>query len=113
MKTAAALLFTLTGMTASARGADEYVLGPDSLPQAGVPKGRVEGPLVFKSKLFADTIRQYWIYVPAQYDASRPHAVMVFQDGHAYVGAEGTTAFPSSSTTSSTRARCRPRSASS
>jgi enterochelin esterase-like enzyme len=64
---------------------DDYVLGPDSQPQAGVPKGRVEGPLVWKSDVFPNTYRQYWIYVPAQYDASKPAALMVFQDGHKYV----------------------------
>jgi enterochelin esterase family protein len=69
--------------------ADDYTLGPDSIPHEGVPKGRIEGPLVFQSKLFENTIRQYWIYVPAQYDAAKPAAVMVFQDGHAYVSADG------------------------
>ena len=55
-----------------ARVPDTYPPGPDSQPQAGVPKGRVEGPLVWKSTIFRNTIRQYWIYVPAQYDpASR------------------------------------------
>lgn len=68
-----------------AAAADDYTLGPDSQPQAGVPKGRVEGPLVWKSEVFANTFRQYWIYVPAQYDASKPAALMVFQDGHKYV----------------------------
>ena len=53
--------------------------------QAGVPKGRIEGPLVFKSKVFAGTIRHYWVYVPAQYDAATPASVMVFQDGDGYV----------------------------
>jgi enterochelin esterase family protein len=58
------------------------------MPQADVPRGRVEGPFVFKSKVFDNTVRQYWVYVPAQYDAARPAAVMVFQDGHKYVNVE-------------------------
>ena len=71
------------------RAADDYALGPDSNRQAGVPQGRVEGPLVFKSPaVFKGTIREYWIYVPAQYDAAKPAAVMVFQDGHKYVNVE-------------------------
>ncbi len=89
MKLVATLLLAAAGASASAGAADDYVLGPDSLPQAGVPKGHVEGPFVFRSQVFADTVRQYWIYVPARYDPARPHPVMVFQDGHAYVGAEG------------------------
>jgi enterochelin esterase-like enzyme len=79
----AALLSTVG--IASATAADDYTLGPDSQPQAGVPKGRIEGPLVWKSEVFSNTYRQYWIYVPAQYDASKPAALMVFQDGHKYV----------------------------
>jgi enterochelin esterase family protein len=74
--------------TPAARGADDYKLGPDSMRQAGIPQGRVEGPLVWKSQIFRDTIRQYWIYVPAQYDKARPAALMVFQDGHKYVNVE-------------------------
>jgi enterochelin esterase-like enzyme len=58
-----------------------YELGPDSLPQPGVPKGKLEGPLVFRSRVFAGTVRKYWIYVPVQYDPSKPACVLVFQDG--------------------------------
>ena len=72
----------------AARAADDYTLGPDSQRQPGVPQGRVEGPFVWKSTIFGGTIRQYWIYVPAQYDAAKPAAVMVFQDGHKYVDTE-------------------------
>ena len=58
----------------AAREPGAYTLGPDSLPQPGVPKGRLEGPLAFKSQIIAGTVRRYWIYVPAQYKrgASRP-----------------------------------------
>jgi enterochelin esterase-like enzyme len=84
----AALLAALTAAPA-APAADDYPLGPDSMRQAGVPQGRVEGPLLWRSPTtFRGTIRQYWVYVPAQYDAARPAAVMVFQDGHKYVNTE-------------------------
>jgi enterochelin esterase family protein len=83
-----ALLVALAAPPA-APAADDYALGPDSSRQAGVPQGRVEGPLVFKSPaVFAGTLREYWVYVPAQYDAAKPAAVMVFQDGHKYVHVE-------------------------
>ena len=77
-------LFVTTPLGAS----DDYALGPDSQPQPGVPKGAVIGPTLFKSTIFGNTVRQYWVCVPAQYDGSKPAAVMVFQDGHKYVNAE-------------------------
>ena len=45
-----------------------YPLGPDSLAQEGVPKGKLDGPFLFKSQVIAGTVRRYWIYVPAQYN---------------------------------------------
>ena len=51
---------------------EPYTLGADSQVQAGVPKGRIEGPFLYRSKVFAGTIRHYWVYVPAQYDAASP-----------------------------------------
>jgi len=60
---------------------DQYVLGSDSLPKDGVPHGRVIAMEPWHSKIFAGTVRDWWIYVPAQYDAAKPAAVMVFQDG--------------------------------
>lgn len=68
---------------------DVYRLGPDSLPQEGVPKGKVIGPLTLPSQVFTNTTRNYWIYVPAQYHPKKAAALMVFQDGHAFVGPEG------------------------
>ncbi|GAB5561893.1 MAG: alpha/beta hydrolase-fold protein [Synoicihabitans sp.] len=58
-----------------------FELGPDSLVQTDVPQGRLEGPFEFHSKIIANTVRRYWVYVPAQYDASHPANLMVFQDG--------------------------------
>lgn len=66
----------------------QYQLGPDSQRQEGVPRGTVTEH-VWKSEIFPDTIRRYWVYVPQQYDANRPTALMVFQDGHAYVSETG------------------------
>ncbi|MEO7412946.1 MAG: alpha/beta hydrolase-fold protein [Opitutaceae bacterium] len=67
---------------ATARKPGEYAHGPDSMPQEGVPKGRLEGPFEFHSKIITPaTVRQYWIYVPAQYTAEKPAALLVFHDG--------------------------------
>jgi len=68
---------------------DVYKLGPDSMPQEGVPKGKIIGPLTLSSQVYPNTTRNYWIYVPAQYDGSKPASLMVFFDGHAYVGLKG------------------------
>ncbi len=65
-----------------------YPLGPDSLPQDGVPKGTVT-QWSWKSTLFAGTERDCWTYVPAQYDKTKPASVMVFQDGGSYVKPDG------------------------
>jgi len=60
----------------------------DSKRQDGVPQGKVTRHEI-RSEVFPGTLRQYYIYVPAQYDASKPAAVMVFQDGHNYVKKDG------------------------
>jgi enterochelin esterase family protein len=68
--------------------ADDYKLGPDSREQPGVPKGKVT-KYTWTSTIFLGTVRDYWVYVPAQYDAQRPACVMVFQDGGSYVNDKG------------------------
>ncbi len=66
----------------------EYKHGPDSMEQSDVPKGKVTKH-TWKSEVFSGTERDYWIYVPAQYDAKKPACVMVFQDGGSYVNTKG------------------------
>ena len=79
----------ILGCGVAVRAADEpFQLGPDSQRQEGIPRGTVK-EFAWQSKIFDGTIRRYWVYVPAQYDASKPAAVMVFQDGHVYVAEEG------------------------
>jgi len=69
------------------QAADDYVLGPESKERSpGVPEGKVSEFRFNDSKVFPETSRDAWIYIPAQYDGSNPAALMVFQDGHAYVG---------------------------
>jgi enterochelin esterase family protein len=74
---------------ASPRKPGDYPLGPDSLPQAGVPAGRLEGPFVFRSAILAGTVRQYWVFVPEQYTAEKPAALLVFQDGQRATNPKG------------------------
>jgi len=70
-------------------GDSQYRLGPDSLPQEGVPKGEIRGPFVLPCKVYAGTQHTYWVYVPAQYDAAIPTALMVYQDGQAFKNEKG------------------------
>src|SRR4051794_1305143 len=74
--------------TAPVRAADDYQLGPDSMPQDGVPRGKVTQHS-WKSEVFPGTTRGYSVYVPAQYDGKKPACVMVFQDGGGYASATG------------------------
>ncbi|MDB5295742.1 MAG: hypothetical protein JWO31_1725 [Phycisphaerales bacterium] len=69
---------------------DVYTLGPDSAPRKGVPEGKVVGPLTLASTaVYPGTTRNYWVYVPVQYDGKTPASLMVFQDGHAWVNPKG------------------------
>jgi enterochelin esterase family protein len=67
----------------------QYRLGPDSLPQDGVPKGEIKGPFTLPCKIYDGTQHTYWVYVPAQYDPEVPAALMVFQDGQAFKDEKG------------------------
>ncbi len=88
MKRISLLLF-LSFITLPVFGADEdYVLGPDSKVKEGVPQGKVTQH-VWKSTLFPGTERDYWIYVPAQYDSSKPACLIVLQDGGGFVKENG------------------------
>ena len=76
------------------RRAGEYALMADSLPQAGIPKGRLEGPFEFHSKIIAGTVRRYWVWVPAQYNPKKPANVLVFQDGQRATNPNGSLRVP-------------------
>jgi enterochelin esterase family protein len=69
--------------------AEEYKLGPDSFPQEGVPRGAVAKHSFTNSSVYPGTVRDYWIYVPKQYDAAKPACLMVFQDGGGYQSTNG------------------------
>ena len=69
--------------------AQPYVLGPDSQVKPGVPKGKVAKYSWNTSAVFPGTTRDYWVYVPAQYDGSKPACVMIFQDGAGFAGDNG------------------------
>jgi len=60
----------------------------DSKPKQDVPVGTVT-KYTWKSNIFENTTRDYYIYVPAQYQPQEPAGLMIFQDGHAYVDTNG------------------------
>ncbi len=68
---------------------DTYRLGPDSEHHDGVPQGKIVGPIALTSNVYPDTTRDYWVYVPSQYNPKKPASLMVFFDGHAFVGLKG------------------------
>src|SRR5690242_20425394 len=90
MKTLFILTLMLLATRALAAPTDDiYKLGPDSNVQPNVPQGKVVGPLTLSSKVYPNTTRNYWIYVPAQYDPKTPACLMIFQDGHFFVNTTG------------------------
>ena len=66
-----------------------YSHGPDSMINKETPQGTVEEFTHLESKIYPGTKRRFYTYVPKQYDPSKPAALMVFQDGHAYVNRTG------------------------
>src|SRR5882757_7637819 len=87
LRTNVCLTLCLAALVAQA--ADDYVLGPDSQFKADVPHGRVERFQFTNSAVFPGTVREGGVYIPAQYDPAKPAALMVFQDGLGYMGANG------------------------
>jgi enterochelin esterase-like enzyme len=66
-----------------------YSLGPDSLPQAGVPKGEIRGPFTLPSNSYPGTQHTYLVYVPAQYDPAIAASLMIYNDGQAFMNPDG------------------------
>lgn len=76
-------------LTISVAAEKRYELGPDSQFRDNVPHGILTNHTWTDSQVFPGTKRHYSVYVPAQYTADTPAALMVFQDGHAYEGRKG------------------------
>ena len=83
-------LLALAVLSASAAPLDDlYKHSPDSLPQPGVPQGKVSEWRKLPSEAYPGTLHDYCVYVPAQYDAAKPTALMIFQDGQAFLRPTG------------------------
>lgn len=85
----ALVLMTAAGMAQDARKLGDYPLTADSLVNPNIAHGRLEGPFEFRSTVIAGTVRRYWIYVPANYDAKSPPNLLVFQDGQRATNPDG------------------------
>ena len=58
-----------------------YALTDDSKRQPDVPVGKLEGPIAITSSIYPGTQRNYWVYIPAQYDSQKPACTLIVQDG--------------------------------
>ncbi len=83
-----AILFSSLTINSLVEAAEKYELGPDSQRQEGVPQGKVTEHS-WTSQVFPGTERTFWVYVPEQYDGTKPACVMVVQDGGNYMRENG------------------------
>ena len=63
--------------------------GPLSYEKPGAPQGKLSEKIVHTSAIYDGMKADYWVYVPAQYDASKPAALMVWQDGQGHATRTG------------------------
>ncbi len=86
-------LFGLASSIATAqqkkRETESYPVHPDSKKKPNVPAGEIFEGEFNDSTVFPGTRRHYWVYIPKQYSADKPAALMVFQDGRNYAKRDG------------------------
>jgi len=78
-----AALILLAGVD-GLRAFDDYLPGPDSQVQPGVPKGQLFSFVFSQSKIYPGTVRTCWVYIPAQYRPEQPACLYVCQDAVAW-----------------------------
>lgn len=92
MKTLYSTILVVGGLAAlpvQAQDKQAWQPHPDAVVREDVPHGSVEQLTPWESKVFENTIRDWAIYVPAQYKKEQPAALMIFQDGHSYLDVKG------------------------
>ena len=67
----------------------EWAPHPDAVAKDDVPHGTVEQMPAWESKIFPNMVRDWSIYIPAQYKADQPAALMIFQDGKGAADVKG------------------------
>ena len=83
--------YTIDGQKFGGRN-DVPCYGPDSYQHPGVPQGTLSPKMTHMSKIYEGMVSDWWIYVPAQYDAAKPAALMVWHDGQGMIGRNGPSA---------------------
>lgn len=68
------------------RNLEVYAQDPYSIVRPDSPKGVLTQMPKWKSNIFDRTERDWWMYVPAQYQPEKPVCMMVFQDGQSARG---------------------------
>ncbi len=87
LKTGSAYSFNWTVDGKSIGGGNDLpAFTEDAYPKAGVPQGKVVGPIELTSKIYPGMKSNMWYYVPAQYDGSSAVPVQIWGDGQFYVG---------------------------
>lgn len=56
-----------------------------SLPNPDIPHGSIQKLDWNDSQAFPGTIRNFWLYIPEQYDSENPAPFMIFQDGWSFI----------------------------
>lgn len=83
------LLVALSVVGGGSLLAEGWKLHPDAVEQPGVARGTVQKMEPWHSRLYPGTVRDWWVYFPAQIKGAKELALMVFQDGSDYVGLKG------------------------
>src|SRR5688572_977460 len=67
----------------------DFPVPPEAIVKPDVAAGKIERFQFKSTGVYPGTIRNVRVYVPAQYKPDGSAALMVFQDGHAYVNPKG------------------------
>ncbi|SVA19192.1 uncharacterized protein METZ01_LOCUS72046, partial [marine metagenome] len=88
------MVFLAMALSGNVYAQEAFELGADSFRQTGVPRGEITHHRWESSRVYRNTERDWWVYVPAQYDHEIPSALMVFQDGAGYLDEDGAIRVP-------------------
>lgn len=69
----------------SARKSKQPIIAVEAESDDSVPTGKLIAGHHIGTDVYPDHERDFWVYVPAQYDADTPANLMVFQDGASYL----------------------------
>ncbi|MDQ2774048.1 MAG: SMP-30/gluconolactonase/LRE family protein [Acidobacteriota bacterium] len=73
-------LFSVSAQT-TPPASDDYPVGRESLPQAGVPAGKTFTFEMKSSRVFPDSVHTITVYIPAEYTGEKPACLYVGLDG--------------------------------